>query len=201
MASSETIPRAGVEWTRTSVFDINDPSGVAPSSGVLRAPSPFTSRFVSPGCARVIPRARTPEREDRVGRPGSRRHRRIMNDKFLSDQAEQLSKADLQLALSIERTVPSPWMFGSSHNDHEYESRWNRFVELTADEQAKLLAQPLKQQDTKQHIDRQVRRRTSGQLYVHCTRSSHVAFCYPHAAGLILGHGVDGRPASFCVRT
>jgi hypothetical protein len=131
------------------VFDISapapPPADQAATAAValppsLRTPSPFKT-----GAAGRRPssphqtRARAPDRSERTGRPGSRRYRRYMNEKCLADQGAALTAGELEAAMRAPRAVPTPWMFGSSHDDPESEARWERFTRMEEAAQEQLL--------------------------------------------------------------
>jgi len=72
-------------------------------------------------------------RFNRVGKPGSKRHQRYLNNTFLQDQHWDLSPEDFEIV----RFSCSPF---AALFDEENRRRWEPFVDITEEEQRDLLA-------------------------------------------------------------
>jgi hypothetical protein len=73
-----------------------------------------------------------------VGRPGSRRHRRYLNNMQLLDKA--LSDSESELEIEVEFTVEFKSPFSILFTDEECKQKWEPFVEITEEEQAEILS-------------------------------------------------------------
>ena len=150
-------PAGSPVWETAAVIDlttraVRETRAVSPAAmGERGRGNRRRSPFTGPDRRRISPaRGRTPERGERTGQPGSRRHRRYLNEQYLLKNKELMDDEELKQALNVDRVDPSPWIYDSA----ESEAAWDSFCAAPEDEQNSMLDDRNSHRRRGLHMDR-----------------------------------------------